>query len=319
MQGEYEKAESALSYASITAANRPYALRILGRLKTDQGDVLAAQAAFDEALRLAPGDSLIWTDLARLRFISADQGGAIEAVDYALKLNPDSVRALELRGRLIRSQFGLVAALPWFERALKIDGNDVPLLVEYALTLGDAGRNRDMHKVARKIISLDSKNPQAFTEPVMLRLVDALSQSGNARAADEILAAFLVFNPSNLTALRLAGYRNLDAARWGEAIRLLERIQSRIGLNDPILLSNLARAYSGAGKDDSAVQEAATAYRIAPANIMVTHVCGKVLLKSGKRPKAAVELLQKAKILMPDNSEVAAELKRARAALQRAN
>ena len=508
LKGDLAEAEAVLADPDIAPANRAYADRIMARVAMDKGDFTAAQAAFDAAVALAPEDSMIWTDIARLRFVTADQKGAIDAVGYALKLDPNNVRALEFRGILMRSQFGMVAALPWFERGLQIAPTDVPLLEEYGATLGEAGRYRDMLEVARRIIALDSRNSRAFymqavlaarvgnyelakrilpragstfnevpaamlldaiceyelgnynravdqyqrllamqprnrkvrallaqalyrsgnpldaldviaeiagrgdadsyslmtaarafeasdqreqassalddaalsvlrpalplpepmslagaadearrnpnsartvipyirlllaegnidsafaeasrlqasnagvsdahilvgdiemargnvagavtaygqaraiafTEPVMLRLVDALSRSGDEKAAGETLGAYLAYNPQSLTALRLAGYRNLDARQWATAVRLLERVRSRTGYNDSILLANLARAYSGGGKHKAAVREAAIAYRIAPANLMVTKVYADVLRKSGKQPKAA--------------------------------
>lgn len=514
MQGKLAEAESVLTETTIPHANRAYAMRILGRVQLDKGETAAALASFDEAIRLAPGDSRNWTDLGRLRFVLANQKGAIDAVNQALKLNPGDVRAIEFRGRMMRSQFGVIAALPWFERGLQINATDVPLLEEYALTLGEAGRNRDMLAQARKIITLDSGNAKAFyiqavlaaragncalakrilpkagtnfnelpaprlldaiceyelgnfnrtvdllqrllaqqprnrrvrtllaqamyragqpldaldvireiaarpdadsyslmltarafaasdqpvratdplndaaiarvrpaqplpepvsligaadaarrapddaravlpyirllaaagqfdealtravrlqngnpgvadahlvvgdieeargnlpaaiaaydkaraisfTEPVMLRIVDALSRAGDQKAADETLAAYLAYNPTNLTALRLAGYRNLDAGLWANAINLLGRVKARVGYNDSLLLANLARAYAGAGKLDKATEYAATAYRIAPTNVMVTRVYADILKRSGKKPKAARELAAK--------------------------
>jgi cellulose synthase operon protein C len=511
MQGEVAEAEAVLLETAIAEPHRAYALRILARVQMDKGDLAAAQASFDEALRLSPDDSLLWTDLARLRFVLADQKGAIEAADHALRLYPNDIRAIEFRGRLMRSQFGVVAALPWFERGLQIRPDDVPLLEEYGLTLGEAGRYRDMLTQARKIIALDRNNPKAyymqavlaaragnyalakrilpragsdfldlpaamlldgiceyelgnynraverfqillglqprnrrvrtllaqamyragdpldaldtireiasrgdadsyslmltarafaasgqslravnplndaaastvrpqlplpepvsligaadaarrdpdnaravlpyirllmatgdietalteairlqrsnggvaeahllvgdieldrgnvsealaafqsareirFTEPVMLRLVDALSRSGNEAGASETLTAYLAYNPQSLTALRLAGYRALDARQWPMAIVMLERVRARLGNNDSILLVNLARAYSGANQNRKAVAYAETAYRVAPANAMVTRVYADVLKQWGKRPKAAREL-----------------------------
>lgn len=514
MQGQLTDAEETLTNAAIPATNRSYAMRILGRVQMDKGDTAAAQVSFDEAIKAAPDDSRNWTDLARLRFMLADQRGAIDAVERALALNASDVRALEFRGSLMRSQFGVVAALPWFERGLQIAPTDVPLLEEYALTLGEAGRYRDMLVYARKIVALDRNNAKAFymqavlaaragdcvlaqrilpksgssfaelpgpmlldaiceyelgsynravdqlqrllaqqprnrrvrtllaqamyragepldaldvireiaargdadsysltvtarafaaseqparasdplndaaiavvrpalplpepvslpgaadaarrepnnaravlpyirlliaagdvataagearrlqsnnpgvadahllvgdieaergnmpaaiaaygqaraisfTEPVMLRLVGALARMGDEKGANETLAAYLAYNPSNLTGLRLAGYRNLDARQFRGAIILLERVRARIGYNDSLLLANLARSYAGAGNLDKATEYAAIAYRIAPANAMVTRVYADVLKRSGKRPKAARELAAK--------------------------
>jgi cellulose synthase operon protein C len=459
-------------------------------------------------------ESMAWVTLGRSRLAAADQLGAIEAADRALQLDARNIRAIELRGELVRSQFGLVAALPWFERGLQINPDDIPLLEEYAQTLGEAGRYRDMLIHARRINTLDKHNWKAFymqavlaarageyelakrilprlgdaydevpgavllgaicefelgnynravdqfqrllsvqprnrkvrtllaqalyragnpldaldvireiagrgdadsyalmtaarafeasdqpdraapalddaaisvlrpalplpepmslavaadearrkpgsaqavipyirlllaegnagaafvegarlqaanpgvtdahmlvgdiqmargnltaavtaygqaraisfTEPVMLRLVDALSRSGDERAAGEALAAYLAYNPTSLNGLRLAGYRNLDARQWHAAIAHLTRVRARVGYNDSVLLANLARAYSGAGDHDAAVREAAIAYRTAPANLMVTRIYADVLRRSGKRPKAARELAAK--------------------------
>ncbi len=514
MQGQLADAEAVLTETIIPQANRSYAFRILGRVQMEKADTAAAQLSLDEAIRIAPEDSRNWTDLARLRFVLADQKGAIEAVERALQIDRDDVRALEFRGRLMRSQFGVVAALPWFERGLQIAPTDVPLLEEYALTLGEAGRYRDMLVHARKLVTLDRSNAKAFymqavlaaragncplakrilprtgsrlnelpgamlldaiceyelgnynravdqlqrllaaqprnrrvrsllaqalyragqpldaldvireiasradadsysltltarafaagnqperaadplndaalavvrpalplpepaslvgaadaarrepdnaravlpyirllaasgdfdtalaeslrlqaanpgvadahlvvgdiemdqgnlqgaiaafdearaisfTEPVMLRLVDALAKAGDQKAADETLAAYLAYNPANLTALRLAGYRNLDAGRWDAAILLLQRVRSRIGHNDSVMLTNLARAYAGAGQLEKATEYAAMAYHVAPANMLVTSTYADILKRSGKRPKAARELAAK--------------------------
>jgi cellulose synthase operon protein C len=514
LQGDLDQAETALRDSGIPIANRAYAHRILGRVQMDKGDFAAAQAVFQSAIEQAPKDSRLWTDLARLRFVSADQKGALQTVEFALELDPNNIRALELRGRFMRSQFGLVAALPWFERGLQISPDDIPLLEEYALTLGEAGRNRDMLVQLRRIIALEGSNSKAFfmqaviaaragnyelarrilpkageafnelpaamllngiiefelgnynrsvdrlqrlldiqprnrhvrsllaqamvragrpfealdtiqeiaarrdadsyslmtaarafeasdqtersfaalddaalalkrpslplpdpvtlieagddvrrnpddarvvvpyirllllagnigmatreatrlqlanpgvvdahllagdvamtrndaskavaayrqaqkisfTRPVMLRLVDALDRVGDNKAASTTLAEYLAYNPTDLTALRLAGYRNLDARQWQTAISVLERVRQRIGYNDSILLANLARAHAGAGKIDIAVEYAGIAYRVAPANAMVTKIYADVLRQSGKRPKAARELAAK--------------------------
>ena len=160
--GDLDHARNLLSSKAIAVKNRPYADRILSRVFIDMGDTIAAEQALNRALKLTPDDSKLWTEIARFRLVIANQGGAIDAADYALKLDPNNLRALELRGRLVRSQFGVVAALPWFERALQVSPNDVPVLEEYGATLGEAGRYADMLAQARKIISLDSNNARAF-------------------------------------------------------------------------------------------------------------------------------------------------------------
>lgn len=538
LEGEGDKAKAQLLRVDIPAKTKAYALRILGRVHMDEGDFVAAQVVFERAIQLSPQDSLIWTDFARLRFAVADRKGAIEAVDKALKLAPSEVRAIEFRGQLMRDQYGVVAALPWFERGLQIQPNDIPLLEQYGLTLGDAGRYRDTLSTARKIMRLDPGNPNAFymqavlaarasdyslsarllqrtnsafrerpgpmllaaiteyelqnfnravdvlqrllamqpnnmtvrtlltqamfragdpfdtldaikpiairtdadtyafmvtarafeasdqpersyaplneasismvrkaiplpealtlesaadevrrapdnartmlpyirlllannqtdialmqasrlqagnqgvpdahlivgdvlaargdyvnalgayqkareisfTEPVMLRITEAMVRTGKYREASDTVAQFLSYNPENLTALRLAGYYNLDAGKWREATFLLNRLVARIGYNDPILMINLARAYAGAGQMEQAEGFAEIAYRNMPANAFITVNYGRILLKAGKRPKAALELLQKADAMMGPDVQLTKELMKAKAAFKK--
>lgn len=538
LEGEFEKAKAQLLRSDIRSKNKAYAMRILGRVQMDAGDFVAAQQAFELALKLSPQDGLIWTDFARLRFAVADRKGAIEAVDWALKLAPNQVRAIEFRGQLMRDQYGVVAALPWFERGLQIQPNDLPILEQYGLTLGDAGRYQDMLRTVRKIMRLDAGNPSAFymqavlaaragdyhlsarllqrtngvfrerpgpmllaaiteyelqnfnravdvlrrllamqpdnmmvrtllaqamyragdpfnaldaikpivvrkdadtyaltvtarafeasdqpersyaplneasvsmvraaipiqqavtleaaaeavrrapdnaramlpyirlllankdtdtalgkairlqasnqgvpdahlivgdilaargdyvgalnayqkareisfTEPAMLRITDAMMRTGKHREATDTLAQFLTYNPQNRPALRLAGYYNLDAGKWSEASYFLNRLVARSGYNDPILMINLARAYAGVGEMEGAERYADIAYRNMPANAFITLNYGRILLKSGKRPKAALELLQKADALMAPDPQLTSDLMKAKAAFKK--
>jgi cellulose synthase operon protein C len=538
LEGDYKRAEQMLDSDEIPRKYKAYSLRILGRTLLAKGNIDAARSAFDDALKLGRKNSALWTDIGVFRLSLADQMGAIDAAEYAVKLDNKNIRALELRAGLVRSQYGMAAALPWYEGALALNPNDVPLLEEYAATLGELGRASDMLKTVRKIYSLQNKNgrvfymqaviaaragdfglaqrilqlagarinetpgamlvsavseyqlgnhhraadilerlvseqpnnlearkllarakqsagenfdalnaikplvdrgqsdsytamvaarafeatgergkasdgllesaratvrktvpispslslrmaadaaqknpgnaqyavpyiralmlegmpdqalniarqlqssnpgvPEAhmlvgdvyaargqysaaitdyqrarqinFSEAIMLRQVDTyrrMNQFANARAT---LTEFTMFNPNNLSAQRLVAYLMLDEARWAGAIPLLEKLRGRIGYNDSILNANIARAYSGAGKHDDAIFNAETAYRIDPANPMVTLVYAQVLLKSEQRSKAAVELFEKADAMLPGNADVAKGLKLARAAMKK--
>jgi tetratricopeptide (TPR) repeat protein len=162
LQGKAQKARDQLLTNDIPRKNQGYAARIMGKVALQMEDEELAGAAYNRAMELDGKNPDLWVDIARFRARSGDQAGATNAVDEAVKLDPANIRALQYRGELLRFQFGLGAALPWFERALQIDPNDVPLLTEYAATLGDMGRMTEMLVVARKIIALDGTNPRAF-------------------------------------------------------------------------------------------------------------------------------------------------------------
>jgi tetratricopeptide (TPR) repeat protein len=181
LQGKADKAVPEADKAP--AKQHLYGLRIRARALTQLSNFAGAQAALDEALRLAPNDPSVWADIARFRFAAGDLLGAAEASDRAVKLAPGSVDALLLRGEVVRSQYGLVAALPWFEQALKRDPMRHDTLIEYAATLGDIGRTVDALAATRRALDARPGSAQAF----YLQAVIA-ARAGNFDLARTILA-----------------------------------------------------------------------------------------------------------------------------------
>ena len=536
LQGHPQKARDQLMADDIPAQQRGYAARIMGKLALQMGDGALASMSFNRAMELDGKNPDLWVDIARFRAESGDQAGATNAVDEAVKLDPDNIRALQYRGELLRFQFGLGAALPWFERALEIDPNDVPLLTEYAATLGDMGRMTEMLTVARKIISLDGRNPRAFfmqavlaaragnfglarrlmhqtagaidnvpavmlvqgiiehgegnynaavdkfgrlvsiqpdnrqaqnllarslylagsaadaidvlkpqvnrtgadpyalwlagrgleaidergqaagvlnraavhesgsesaiiaeiplsilaaeaqrkpddaravvpyiralynagdfvpafaeakrlqagnpgasdahilvadvavamgdltealdalerarsirfSEPVMLRLVEVLRSRGDMQRSAELLAQYLNHNPSNIAGLRWMAYAHLETGSWTIAAHLLENLRKRLGENDALIMAGLTQAYTGLGQSEKAIVAGRIAYQVQPSSPVVTHLYGLALVADDRRKHDAVNLLEKAVAIRPDNPAYRNSLRRARQGL----
>jgi len=270
LQGEAERARDQLLAHDIPPANQGYAARIMGQVAMLAGDQQLAGAAFNRAMELDRKNPDLWVAIARFRADTGDQAGATNAVDEAVKLDPRNVRALQYRGELLRFQFGLGAAIPWFERALQIDPNDVPLLTEYAATLGDMGRMTDMLVVARKIIALDGNNPRAFFMQAVLAaragqyglarrlmqqtkgaienvpaalLVSGIIEhgEGNYNAAIDKFSRLVSAQPENRQAQNLLARSLYLAGSAGDAVDLLKPQVNRGGA-DPYALWLAGRA-----------------------------------------------------------------------------
>lgn len=280
LQGEPEKARDQLLANDIPARNQGYAARIMGRVAVQVGDQQLASAAFNRAMELDPKNPDLWVAIARFRADTGDQAGATNAVDKAVKLDPRNIRALQYRGELLRFQFGLGAAIPWFERALQIDPNDVPLLTEYAATLGDMGRMTDMLVVARKIISLDGHNPRAFFMQAVLAaragqyglarrlmqqtkgvidnipavlLVEGIIEhsEGNYNAAIDKFNRLIAIQPENREAQNLLARSLYLAGSADDAVEVLKPQVSRSGA-DPYALWLAGRSLEAIGERDEA-------------------------------------------------------------------
>ena len=152
----------------------------------------------------------------------------------------------------------------------------------------------------------------AFTEPVAMRLVEALGNAGDRAGAARVLALFLQQNPQSVPALLLSGNDFLQAGRWDRAIPLYERLRARIGNRDATLLNNLAWAYSKQGDYDHALPLAARAWSLDRSNPATADTLGWLLYRSGRDRIQGLALLQQAARGAPTNAEIQSHFQAAR-------
>lgn len=281
MDGAPQKAIDTLTEGDVAAGNLPYAYRILGRAQMDVGDTVAAGESFDKGLAIAPNDSLLWTETARLRLVVANRGGAFDALDRALAIDPQNIRALELKGRLIRDRFGMVAALPWFERGLQIDPNDVPLLEEYGATLGEAGRYTDMLAQARKILQLDTKNAKAFFMQAVIAA--RAGQFGLARRLSERVGGAFGELPAPQMLRAVCDY---ELGNPNQAVEILQRLNAQNPRNESIAVL-LARTLYKTGDQATAWQVVAPLAMRSDSGTYVQRLAARILEAQNDREGAA--------------------------------
>jgi tetratricopeptide (TPR) repeat protein len=275
LQGEMVEAIKQAEAPDGIPQQHGYALRIAGRAHMALGDMSAAGSAFKQALALAPRDSATWVDVGRYRMAAGDRAGAIAAGDRAAALAPGSAEAVLFRAELVRGQYGLLASVPWFERALTIDPNHVPTLIEYAATLSDLGEAKQMLAMTRRVIALDLGNAQAFYLQALMaaragndglarsllqrtggrmdgspavRLLRAVLEvrGGNPEIAIGVLQALVKEQPENGAARLLLGRALLDAGRADEVSAILAPLVERADA-DSYALTLAARAREAMG------------------------------------------------------------------------
>jgi tetratricopeptide (TPR) repeat protein len=280
LQGDAERAMVETDKA--LPEHRAYTMRIRARGFTALGNFAAARDSALEAVKLAPNDAGAWTDLGRFRYTVGDVVGAIEASARAVQLGKGDVAALVLRGELVRTQFGLVAALPWFESALQRDPYAHDALIEYAATLGDIGRTNDMLAATRRALEARPGSPQALYLQAVLAaraenfdLARSLMQRTGGGVADlpgalllggtldieaggyeqgiEKLRQLVGMQPMNITARKLLATALLrsDAAR--NAIDMLRPVVAR-GDADSYAYALVGRGFERIGERDAAGQ-----------------------------------------------------------------
>ena len=138
-----------------------------------------------------------------------------------------------------------------------------------------------------------------FDRAAALRLAAGWINVGNPAQAQQVVALFLGQNPNDVDVQRLAADMAMQAQDWRGAIRMLNAVRARIGDNDAVLMADLAHAALENGDHDAARAYAAHAYRLMPGNPMTADMFGWVLLRTGDKGPAPVDLLEKAVALAP--------------------
>ena len=312
LRGDFDRARFWLEGRAFAPVSAARGFRALGRLEQRSGNLPASGRAFDEAIKLTPNDPEMWVEIGHLRFAGGEDLLAIDASDYAIALDPENARALEFRAEIVRDRDGLRKSLPWFEKALKREPNDVSTLLEYAATLGELGHAKDMLRITRRVLKLDPGNPKAFylqsimaaragyytlARRLMQRTEEQLSgvpgamllegilemKAGNYGLATEALERLLKFRPDNEHALLLLA-RALYLS--GEHRYLASRFSKIAGEPDaPVYLQvQLARSYETADRRDLAAPLLEKASRVRADRVRIRPRYDEIgaLLSNGK-------------------------------------
>lgn len=134
----------------------------------------------------------------------------------------------------------------------------------------------------------------SFSEPVALRLIEALRRSGRAVQAGAALSLYLGQNPRSAAARSMAADMMLGAGQFGRAAMLLDGLRKRLGDRDAALLNNLAWARAGSGEAGTALALARRAHALAPANPALANSYGWLLVRTGANRRRGIALLEQA-------------------------
>ena len=268
--------------ATETRQSNPEIERLMADARAEMGDGKLAEAGrlYDEALAINPQDPSIWVEIARLRFRGGEHFGAVEAAELALDLDPGFAPALLLRAQMVRDAYGPGEALAWFESALALHPDDVDLIAEYAGTLGDAGRHRDMLDAVRKLAEIDPRDPRVHYLQAVLA----------ARAGDPVLASSLLkrsgmHDAGVPSAMVLRSLIDMQQGNFDNAVTVLEELSERQPGNERVR-ELLARALWGGGRDRELVEQFAGQASDPSGSPYLSMLVGRSLERLGRREGA---------------------------------
>jgi Flp pilus assembly protein TadD len=229
LQDNPDEARQWLAPGQFDPASAQRGFHALGRLELEAGHYGPAAQAFDKALAAGRPDARLWVDIGRLRYRAGEQHLAADAVGRALTIDPEEPQALKFQAALVRDAQGLGAALPWYQRALQATPKDLDLLGDYAATLGDLGRNREMLATVREMVKIDRGDPRAYFLQAVLA----------ARAGQDDLARRLLWRTDGEyddtpAGMLLQGVLEYRAGSTELAVDKFDKLADRQPDNEPV-------------------------------------------------------------------------------------
>lgn len=291
-----------------------YATRVRAAALVAMGNADGGRAELEAAIARGWGTVEVWTDLARLHMGTGNLAAAFPAAAEAVRIGPRNVKALVLAAELDRKRFGLAAAVPWYRKALDLDKNNVEALLGLAATLGDAGANREMLDLTRRVLSLEQRNPRAWYlqsvmaaragrfdlarsllartsgrldgEPavMLLRATMELHDGAHEQAIDR-LTDLVDLQPANLTARKLLGAAYAQARDHDSVIQTLRGLAARDDA-DSYTLTLIGRALEAKGDRAAAavLLDRAQSPQLRPSKALVTVPLGKAAANNAGNP-----------------------------------
>jgi tetratricopeptide (TPR) repeat protein len=276
-----------------------YSLTLMGKALAKQGD---SQKASVYLARAAQPQQRTATALISPQ-VSPKQ---LAMLRFSAKERPNDPQAqIQLIGALLSN--GLSDEALQLARRLQAQNPGVP---DAHVLVGDSlGMRGDFAGAAQEYRKAGNL---AFTEPVAMRMIEALRRSNQQAEASRVLALFLQQNPRSVSAQLLAATGHLQAKQWPQAIQIYEGLRKRLGDNDAVMLNNLAWAYSELGDYDRSIPLARRAWALDKQNPATADTLGWLLFKSGKDKAQGMALLERAARGAPTDAQIRQHLEAAR-------
>ncbi|MDF1633774.1 FecR domain-containing protein [Mycoplana sp. MJR14] len=178
-----EQVKEAMGRALALDPNQPYGLWSLARYQSGiEGNIDAAIATLEKAVKVAPGWSTLWNDLGNAQDMRGDWQSAEKALKRAIELDPEDALARSNLAGIYLQQDRVREAKREIDRALATDpGFDLALITRgrYHLATGE------LEKATEDLLAGTVANP-AFAGG-QLALAIAQQEQGNREAAQQAL------------------------------------------------------------------------------------------------------------------------------------
>lgn len=306
----FDLARRLLQRTGDALAELPGAMLLGATLDMEAGNFEQAIATLQRLRTLQPENRRVLQLLGTAMWRAGDDRGAITTLAPLAESEDPGAYTLSVIGRAQENAGDGLAAASWLDRAAArraVDRSLPPPVLDGDVLFADG-------RFAGAVASYRSAASINFSEPLALRLIEAFRRAGDSAAADRTVRLFLAQNPRSVMMLLHATEALEQRGNWRAAITILEGVRLRSGDRDARIHVALARNWLMAGDKRKAMAAAGRAYALLPSSAEAAASYGWVTLQAMGDARKAVELLEKAAALAPDDAAIRERLGQARTA-----
>jgi putative PEP-CTERM system TPR-repeat lipoprotein len=322
LQAKYTDALREAAADSVPPQMAAEAARVRALAQMGLKDMTKARNEIGLAERSAPNNAWVFIDKARILATANDRTGSEAAIDVALQLEPTNIKALMIKGDLIRGRVpppaGLTQAMPYFDQVLKKDPMSIEGRIERAATLVDLRREPEAQQEIQRIYKMMPDNPLALYLDAVLKarqqkfneanalmartkgLLDtyppALMLKGlvafelnNIQQADAALTKVMEAAPNNPVARRLYGAIQIKKNDFDGAIKTFKPLIDS-GQADAQVMALSATAHARKNDFVTAANQFERALQLDPANEPIRTQLAMARIAQGNTTQATQDL-----------------------------
>lgn len=297
-RGDVARAITELQAVVTRSPDNPVARYNLGRAHAARGEYEQARQQFSKAIELRPDYIMARLALAQLQVMRGEYDAALKTAEAVLTIDRGSVNArlIESAALMGMRKFGDSRTL--LDSMLKVNPNSPD--VHFQMGLVDLAENKykDAEDAFRRTYQLDPSKPRG-----LMGLVETAMAQNKPDQALEMLRTEADKNPNNLD-LRLAiGNIAVRSGKYDQAIAEFNRVLNALDKNSKQrgdLYLRLGETYRRKGDDAGAVQVLQKAREILPDNMMIISTLALTLDHAGRWNEAR-QMYEAALKLDPNN------------------
>lgn len=279
-QGDHTRVESGLEPILKSEPQNLEAWLLKGRLASAGSDFVAAEKAFQEALRIDGGSTVARAGLVEALVAQGRHEAAEEELAPIVRASPDPAEASYLKARMAWSGGEPDAAKQALQAALQADAEHLPSLLLSAAVHFQEGDLQQSREYVNRYLAHDKAHPGARELLGMIHL-----QSGEIGEGIELLRPLAEERPADSRLLTVLGSAYVDYGRPNEGMEYLRRASQLEPDAEPIR-TQLALGYLATGATESAMSELESAAKLESESARAEALLIQLLLREKKFNRA---------------------------------